>query len=162
VPAGYKQTDHTYVFVEATLAPPVVKSLSFVPAGGQQAELPPSACLSYNDFRYVDLTAAAAGQGPPFTPFAPTADSQPTLYLGLDRPFDNRPVTLYLQVQPPRPEEVSADTLAELDQAMPAQVVWEYASPAGWRPLGALDETRALADRGEVRFIGPTDLATRS
>jgi hypothetical protein len=162
-PATYeRKTDGSYVLVEATLAPPVVEALSFAPVGAQQAEVPPSACLSYNDFSYVDRTAAAAGRGAPFTPFASTADTEPALYLGLDRPFDNRPVTLYLQVEPPRPEEVGADTLAGLDPATPAQVVWEYGSPTGWRPLGPVDETLTFADRGEVRFIGPTDLATRS
>jgi Baseplate J-like protein len=162
-PAGYTRTaDGSYVPVESTLAPPVVASVSFVPAGPEQAEVPPSACLSYNDFEFVDRTAAAAGQAPPFTPFTSTVDSRPALYLGLDRPFGNKPVTLYLWLEPPRPEEVAADALAELDSTSPAEVVWEYSSPTGWRLLGALDETLMLGERGLVRFVGPTDLTARS
>ena len=60
----------------------------------------------YNDFTYDSRTT---------TPFAPTADTEPALYLGLDRPFDLRPIVIYVQVEPPRPEEVAADELAELD-----------------------------------------------
>jgi hypothetical protein len=159
----YQQNaDGTYVLLAATVAPPVIKALSFTPVGGQQTEASLTACSSYNDFAYADhTTAAATVQGPTFTPFTPTADTEPALYLGFDRPFDTRPVTLYLQVEPPRPEEVAAEQLAELDPARLAQLAWEYASPTGWRPLGALDETQALSSRGLVQFIGPSDLVAR-
>jgi hypothetical protein len=161
--ATYRQDpDGTYVLLAATVAPPVIKALSFTPVGAQQTEASPTACLSYNDFAYADhTTAAATAQGPTFTPFTPTADTEPALYLGFDQPFDTRPATLYLQVEPPRPEEVAADQLAEIDPATLAQLTWEYASPTGWRPLGALDETQALSGRGLVQFIGPRDLLPR-
>jgi hypothetical protein len=162
-PATYRQNpDGSYVLIPATVAPPVIKALSFTPADAQQSEAFPTACLSYNDFAYTDHTAAAqTAQGPTFTPFTPTADTDPALYLGFDRPFDTRPATLYLQVEPPRAEEVAAEQLAEIDPARLAQLTWEYASPTGWRPLGALDETQALSSRGLVQFIGPGDLVTR-
>jgi len=146
----------------ATVAPPVIKALSFTPVVVPQTEAPATACLSYNDFAYTDYTTAAATvQGPTFAPFTPTADTEPALYLGFDRPFDTRPATLYLQVEPPRPEEVAAEQLAEIDPATLAQLTWEYGSPTGWRPLGALDETQALSGRGLVQFIGPGDLVPR-
>ncbi|HEY2960091.1 MAG TPA: putative baseplate assembly protein [Actinomycetota bacterium] len=162
-PATYTpQADGTFTFSKATVSPPVIRSLSFTLAGAQQTEAAPSACLSYNDFAYADhTTAAATAQGPTFAPFTPTADTEPALYLGFDRPFDARPATIYLQVEPPRPEEVAAEQLAELDPAALAQLTWEYASPRGWRPLGALDETQALSSRGLVELIGPGDLVTR-
>jgi len=162
-PATYRQNpDGTYVLVPATVAPPVVKALSFTPVVVPQTEAPATACLSYNDFAYTDhTTAAATVQGPTFAPFTPTADTEPALYLGFDRPFDPRPATLYLQVEPPRPEEVAAEQLAEIDPATLAQLTWEYGSPTGWRPLGALDETQALSGRGLVQFIGPGDLVPR-
>jgi Baseplate J-like protein len=163
VAATYRQISaSSYELLAATVAPPVIKALSFTPVGAQQTEAPLTACLSYNDFAYADhTTAAATVQGPLFTPFTPTADTEPALYLGFDRPFDTRPVTLYLQVEPPRPEEVAAEQLAEIDPAALAQLTWEYASPTGWRPLGALDETQALSSRGLVQFIGPRDLVAR-
>jgi hypothetical protein len=128
--------------------------------GVQQTETPLSACLGYNDFSYVDLAAAAASApSGTFTAFSVAADADPALYLGFDRPFDNRPATLYLQVEPPLPEEVADDKLAGLDPSTLAQVVWEYSSPSGWRALGALDETETLASPGLVSFVGPNDLA---
>ena len=154
--------DGTYALRRATVAPPVVKALSFTPLGARPTEASPTACLSYNDFAYEDhTTAARTPQGPAFTPFTPTADTEPALYLGFDRPFDPRPATLHLQVEPPRAEEVAAEQLAEIDPAELAQLTWEYAGPGGWRLLGALDETEALSSRGLVHFIGPADLVTR-
>jgi len=160
---GTGGTDGTYAFLPATVAPPVIKALSFTPAAAQQTEASATACLSYNDFVYADhTTAAATVDGPAFTPFTPTADTEPALYLGFDRPFDARPATLYLQVEPPRPEEVAAEQLAEIDPATLARLTWEYAGPTGWLPLGALDETQALSGRGLVQFIGPRDLTARA
>jgi hypothetical protein len=147
--------------IPASYAPPVIKALTLEPVGGQQTEVPPSACQSYNDFTYVDYTAAT-GQAGAFAPFTTTADPDPALYLGFDQPFAPRPVTLYLQVEPPLPEEVAADQLAELDPTTLAQVTWEYAGPSGWQPLGALDETQTLSSRGLVSFIGPKDFVARA
>jgi predicted phage baseplate assembly protein len=111
------------------------------------------AARSYNDFAYSDQVA---------TPFAPTADTEPALYLGLDRPFDDRPTSVYLQVEAPRPEEVAADALAEADPAAQAVLSWEYEAPGGPCPLGARDETQGLGTSGLVSFAAPRDLAERS
>jgi predicted phage baseplate assembly protein len=111
------------------------------------------AARSFNDFAYSDQTT---------TPFAPTADTEPALYLGLDRPFDLRPTAIYLQVEPPRPEEVAANELAEVDPAAQAVVTWEYDAPDGWRPLGARDETQGLSMSGLVLFAAPRDLVERT
>jgi hypothetical protein len=108
------------------------------------------------------LPLAPATAGPLFTPFTAASEHDPALYLGFDRPFGPRPATLYLQVEPPAPEEVAADQLAELDPESQAQVGWEYSGPQGWRPLATVDGTGALADRGLVEFVGPTDHAERS
>jgi hypothetical protein len=161
--ASYRQnSDNSHTFLPATFAPPVIKALTVTAAAAQQPPAPVTACLSYNDFAYADHTAAArAGQGPLFTPFTPTADTQPALYLGFDQPFSQRSVTLFLDVEPPLPEQVAAGQLAEADPAAAAQTTWEYASPAGWRPLGAVDETQALSSRGLVTFVGPADLIPR-
>ncbi len=70
-------------------------------------------------------------------------------------------MSLYLQVEPPEPDEVAAEHLAELDPASSARITWEHASPSGWKPLGAHDETRTFARRDLVQFIGPKDFARR-
>src|SRR6185436_5278038 len=123
---------------------------------GATSTLPVSACFTYNDRSYVDCTLAAAeADASTFLPFTTMLDSEPALYLGLDRPFAPRPFTLYLQVEPPQPEDVAAEMLAAPQAANPARVLWEYASADGWALLGALDETAALTRRGLVHFIGP-------
>lgn len=164
VPASYTQNaDHTYTYQPATFAPPVVSGITITATAPPQPPAPVTACLTYNDFVYVDHTADAAGHGGLFPPFTPTADAQPALYLGFDAPFSQRSVTLFLDVEPPLPEQVGAEQLAAADPAEDAQLTWEYfAGQAGWQSLGAVDETNALTDRGLVTFIGPTDLAARS
>ncbi|HEX2301288.1 MAG TPA: putative baseplate assembly protein, partial [Pseudonocardiaceae bacterium] len=147
--------------VAATFAPPVIQSLSWKPGRGQPAQVAASACVSFNDFSYSTHRKVAGDVLAPFPPFTPGADRDPALYLGFDQPFDPRPVALYLQVEPPAPEEVAADRLAEIDPATRAQLVWEYSGPAGWQPLAALDGTEALAGRGLVQFVGPGDLLAR-
>jgi hypothetical protein len=167
-PASYRQNpDNTYTYVPATFAPPVVKAITIAAAPAPQPPVPVTACLTYNDFGYGDQAAAAGdGQGGPFTPFTPTADTQPALYLGFDQPFGRRPVTLFLQVEPPLPDQVAAQLTAPEPvlalSAGPAQLAWEYASPGGWAALSATDETNTLSDRGLVTFIGPADFVSRS
>lgn len=134
-----------------------------------------SACHTYNNFIYADRTAELTNYGSSFqllTPIPPnieeinfdtkvqlfsfSADIRPTLYLGFDRPFPNRTINLYVQVEPPQPGEISQANATLL----PAQVVWEYSSPKGWVPLSLQDETEAFSQRGLLRFIGPPDFAS--
>ena len=66
-------------------------------------------------------------------------------------------MVLHVAVEPPRPEEVAADRLAELDPAAAPRLVWEYSGPAGWQALGVARRHAGFAVRGEVRFLGPAD-----
>jgi len=86
-----------------------------------------------------------------FQPFKVTADQYPVLYLGFDKPFANRPTSLFAQVEPPNPKSV------QLSDTESVRLVWEYASPSGWSWLRVQDETNAFAERGLIQFIGPTD-----
>jgi len=149
--------------VPPTFAPPVITSLTFEPEPEPEGRWPmPSACLTYNDFAYQDRTTEAAGGSGLLSPFTAVADREPALYLGFDQPFEPRPTSLYLQVDPPSPEEVAAERLADVDPSTRARLVWEYSSPAGWQPLTVDDETEALARSGLASFIGPSDLTPRS
>ena len=49
-----------------------------------------------------------------FRPFTPTVDKDPTLYLGFDKSFDNKTVTLYAQVEPPSPDELLAELSTDI------------------------------------------------
>ncbi len=90
----------SYELVPATFAPPAVAAIElgyvYEPHG------PLDVCLSYNDFTYVNHTTAATSTDDQlFLPFTPTTDTRPALYLGFDRPFANRTMTLYAGVEPP-------------------------------------------------------------
>lgn len=139
--------------------PPSLASLTLNSTATQNGPL--AACFTYNAFTFVDRTAAASTGTSPFPPFTPSTETQPALYVGFDQPFDNRPMTLYARVDPPRPGEV-ADAVRQTTPAPPPRVLWEYGSATGWRPLGATDETDTFAESGVIRFIGPTDFAARS
>lgn len=87
-----------------------------------------------------------------FRPFIPTIDKTPSLYLGFDKPFENQTVTLYVQVNPPSPEELSQ----VISRSNP-QLIWEYFSPLGWQTLGVNDKTKAFSLRGLIQFIAPNN-----
>ncbi|AFY33616.1 baseplate J/gp47 family protein [Calothrix sp. PCC 7507] len=100
-----------------------------------------------------------------FRPFTPTIDREATLYLGFDKSFENKTVTLYAQVEPPLPDELSAE--AANSEPIPPQstnlnrLVWEYSSPLGWQSLGVQDETQGFTQRGLIQFIAPVDFSER-
>ncbi|NER93776.1 MAG: putative baseplate assembly protein [Symploca sp. SIO1B1] len=117
----------------------------------------------------------------PFYPVTPPVESKPTLYFGFQQqegqlPFQNNNTTLYLDVQPPLPEEVvpeseSTDTsnLSQKADSSPPpppvsaspRLIWEYSSPNGWKELGVKDETAAFSRRGLIQFLAPGDICQR-
>ncbi len=54
-----------------------------------------------------------------------------------------------------RPDGLRTPPLSE-----PPEVVWEYATAAGWKPLDVDDSTHALQTSGTVRFEVPEDIST--
>ncbi|MBD2184298.1 baseplate J/gp47 family protein [Aerosakkonema funiforme] len=178
--ATYRQTTNSsnQIFIEpvaASFAAPSVQSIGL--KYNYRAWDALSACHTYNNFTYADRTAQLIDYGSTFQPLTPTAptveqincnnkiqlfslstDIRPTLYLGFDRPFPNRAITLYFQVEPPRPGEIAKANAI----AVPARVVWEYSSPTGWVPLTIQDETDALSERGIIQFIGPTNFSSQT
>src|SRR5262249_60868034 len=72
------------------------------------------------------------------------------------------PARVSFRGNPPLPEQVAAESLAEAVPAAAAQLAWEYATTDGWRPLAALDETQSLSSRGLVTFVGPEDFTARA
>ncbi|APR88332.1 hypothetical protein A7982_13681 [Minicystis rosea] len=109
--------------------------------------------FTYNDMSFASVGGAGASS---FIPFVRRTDTEPALYLGFDQPFENRPVLLYVQVAP-----LSVEDLESLgDTTSSPTLAWEYASPSGWAPLGASDETRALTESGLLSFVGPVDFTS--
>ncbi|NJS42019.1 hypothetical protein HC766_07150 [Candidatus Gracilibacteria bacterium] len=136
------------------IQPPSVKSLeltytyNYPNSNTSSSKSPFTACLSYNDFIYQvrDLSSS-------FTPFARNTNSLSSLYLGFDRPFPNRPIALYFQVETPTATELSETTT----NPTKPRLVWEYFNGKDWGKLNAIDETAAFSDRGLIKFIGPSD-----
>jgi hypothetical protein len=134
-----------YELVPATFAPP---SIQFILLEYSLTNVSISDCVSYNNFTYQ-----VCDQN--FHPFvaATDRDTNPTLYLGFDRPFPNRAIALYFQVETPTATELSAATT----NAAKPRLVWEYSNGKDWTKLNAIDRTAAFADRGLIQFIGPSD-----
>ncbi|WP_238845836.1 baseplate J/gp47 family protein [Nostoc edaphicum] len=71
-----------------------------------------------------------------FTPFTPTVDRESTLYLGFDKSFENKTVTLYAQVEPPLPDELSANITTETfitETVNPGDTTLNLADVTGWK-----------------------------
>lgn len=150
------------------LRPPAVRSLGFK---YREEYKDPKHCLSYNDFKYRDLTHDAKTEFTLFQPFLPVVEESASLYLGFDGKLPNDMVSLYFHMQ----ENVSP--LAGLDantaniehlRAWMAQreaqweaeqrVVWEYYHAGQWSPLVVRDSTKNFTQSGFIDFVGPDDM----
>jgi hypothetical protein len=96
--ARYQKKGDGFEFIEATFAPPIIKSL----AVNYHFTLneAPEAVLTFNDFLYDDATAIVNLPGKPVAPFRAMEDRRPTFYLGFTLPqdraeFPNRKISLY-------------------------------------------------------------------
>ncbi|MFP2905199.1 putative baseplate assembly protein, partial [Pyxidicoccus sp. 3LFB2] len=139
-----------------TSRPPVLSALKL--SYQDTVSLQMESCLSCNEGTWEDLTANVVRREV-VTPFWRTPDPGRALYLGFDRPFGTLPVSLFAQVEPPRPEEVAIGSpgAAQAGAARP-QLAWEYRGASGWSPLPVEDETEAFRRGGLVRFLGPAGL----
>ena len=133
-------------YVPPSFRPPCIAALglSYAYAAPQTPER-----VATQDYETFGASVRQADGTLPAFPMLAALDGEPALYLGFDRPFANRPVSLYLAV------------VEQEAQSTPPSVVWEYRGADGWKPLGAQDETKHLIEPGTVEFLGPIDL-TRS
>lgn len=77
-----------------------------------------------------------------FQPFTPTTDQESTLYLGFNKSFGNKTVSLYVQVEPPTPDEMSNDIAVKTvitEIANAGQITIEVADIAGWETSDSLE-----------------------
>jgi len=146
-----------YELIPATFRPPSLRSV-YLGYRYHPRKQAPRRALTENDFTFADVTTPAAVPALTFTPFVPSADLRPTLYLGFERPgdaigFANRAAALFFQVS-----ESLYDPAVEQGQVTEeASVVWEYWNGEEWERLGIRDETHGFTRRGLVTFIGPPD-----
>ena len=127
--------------------PPQVNKLhiGYVWESGPSA---PEHCLTRNDFHWTDETATAAWRGDTFTPFTPTDDTTPALYVGLDRPLPAGRVGLYLGIR-----EIVGETAGP-------PLVWEAWDGGAWTGVSVDDGTGAFALPGIVDLLWPGGNAT--
>ena len=92
-----------------------------------------------------------------FHPLTPQLNRDSSLYLGFNRPVPNRANTLYLQIQPPHPENVAPGVNQTNHLSHAQRLAWEYPSPKGWLSLTVSDETQGFLEKGLLQFVGPTD-----
>ena len=125
-----------------TTLPPALDELA-VSWTYRSPEQPLQRCLAYNDFSWLDATAAAAWRGETFTPFQPVSDETPGLYLGFDRDLPADAVGLFVDVEedPSRPQG--------------PEFIWERHAEGSWSALTVEDETAGLAQRATISVLWP-------
>ncbi len=138
----WKQETITNSIVLVETTPPALSWLKLGYLYQSPAE-PPQACITYNDFQWLDRTEEAQWQGSSFEPFSLVADRTPTLYLGFDKPLPADLISLYLDVQ-----EVSGRITGPV-------LKWEFWSGKAWSPLTVQDETAHLVLPGMVAALWP-------
>jgi hypothetical protein len=141
----------------ARFRPPSIQSLTIdYTHTSQPQEM--DVILSENNFVFENHSHSSSAGLEGFKPFTPAAEASPAIYLGFGRPFSNKPVTLYADV-----EENRQDPLSEDNDSMPMRLIWEYAgsSTVGWTRLWVQDETHGFTESGLISFIGPKDIARR-
>jgi hypothetical protein len=147
-PVNPSDLNQGYKLSKPTLAPPSVKGVTL--SYSFQYPQPTVDIVTENDFAFADRTGATAR----WIPFLPTADVDPALYLGFDRPFPNLTTNLYLGLAEP----LASTESAQAGAGEPPTVVWEYWNGAEWNRLETRDETRGLTRAGLLTFVGPADL----
>ena len=118
--------------IPPTYDPPLVKSLKLTYNFILEED---AIYCADNDFNY-----SCAGND--FRPFTPTIDREPTLYLGFDKSFGNKTVTLYAQLEPPSPDELATDITTEtsfIEAANLGETTVQLSDVTGWQTDGNIE-----------------------
>lgn len=145
-----------YRRIEATLAPPVIQTLTIGYELTRSAA--PEAIFTQNDFvGSVNL----AVRSEEFAPFQATQTSQPSLYFGFSLPagrtaFPNRPIGIYVRIPT---LFYSEETVGVTDtELQPLRLAWDYFNGQTWQTLTVRDDTDAFSRSGLVEFLAPANL----
>ena len=147
------------------LRPPVLQSLRLKYS---EADRVPSKLITYNDFRYNDISDTVKSDFGHAQIFEPIAEESPSIYLGFGGPFPNQQILIYFHVV----EKTSLDLDREHEERLKEyykkmeemyygdkKLVWEYFNGSKWVDLGVADHTRAFTESGFVEFLGPKDMS---
>ena len=155
-------------FDERPLRPPHIKSLRIK---YEEPNATPERVMSYNDFRFEDITDEIKSDLAETQVFLPIADENPSMYFGMNGPFPNERIQMYfhtidrasLKIERSREDEKFLRHYYEKLEAEyfgNKKLCWEYWDGKDWSDLNVTDETHALTESGYVSFLGPTDMAT--
>jgi len=147
------------------LRPPQMKAMRLK---YQEEDRVPERVVTYNDFRYADITEDVAQELNLVQVFEPIPDESPSVYLGFDGPFPNDFIQIYIHVVQQtsltlerEDDEVLKDYYRKMEQLYygDKKIAWEYWNGSKWLDLGVDDGTRAFTESGFIRFVGPKDMA---
>ena len=155
---GFKLKEGT-----GNLAPPLVTRLTL----SYQADGAPESLVTQNGFLLAEQTVPNAKGFKPFVALqslTPSiyADTAPSLYLGFDKVFPEKLMTLYFVVAPRAfSGEPNAKLASALPQsaAVPQDLRWEYFDGVTWVELSVLDRTSQFTQSGTVDILTPANSA---
>lgn len=153
-------------FDERPLRPPQMKTVRLK---YEEASQTPQLVLTYNDFRYDDVTTPLSEDLSTTQVFEPIPDENPAMYFGMNGPFPNERVSVYVHVLTKTSASIErsredAKFLRNYYRKMEEEyygnkkLVWEYWNGREWADLNVSDETRAFTESGYLEFIGPKDM----
>lgn len=154
-------------FDERPLRPPQLKTVRIK---YEEASRTPACVLTYNDFRYLDVTDKVGDNLGQVQVFEPVPDENPSMYLGMNGPFPNEHVQIYFHTpdnsaahfeRDDRDERFLKSYYRKMEELYYGnkKIAWEYWDGKAWRDLGVIDETRAFTESGYIMFLGPKDMA---
>ena len=154
-------------FDERPLRPPMMKSVRIK---YEEASVTPPCVLTYNDFRYEDVTAEVSEDLSTTQVFAPIPDENPSMYFGMNGPFPNERIDVFVHVltktsarfeQKREDEKFLRNYYRKMEEEYfgNKKLVWEYWDGKVWSDLNVSDGTRSFTESGYLSFIGPKDMA---
>ncbi len=154
-------------FDERPLRPPQMKSVRIK---YEEASQTPPLVLTYNDFRYEDITKAVSEDLSLVQVFEPIPDENPSMYFGMNGPFPNERVQIYFHVLSEHDQKFIRKVddekfLRNYYRKMEEQyygnkkLIWEYWDGKAWAELNVEDSTKSFTESGYLEFIGPKDMA---
>ncbi len=156
-------------FDERPLRPPLIKSIRLK---YEEASQTPQCVLTYNDFHFEDITEAVSEDLSVTQVFEPIPDENPSIYFGMNGPFPNERVQIYIHTltkDEHKFEDKRGDEkfLRNYYRKMEEEyygnkkLVWEYWNGKEWFDLNVSDGTRAFSESGYLEFLGPKDMAPK-
>ncbi len=150
---------------ERPLRPPQLKSIHI---RYEEAAHCPQRILTYNDFRYEDITASIEQDLRQVQVFEPIPEESPALYIGLNGPFPNEQIMAYFKVandnRREKSQEINEHFRSYYKQMLEEyhgeiRLAWEYWDGRAWTDLGVEDGTHSFTESGYIKFLGPKQMA---